>query len=183
MNLSFRTLPEPPETDGKKVGGYAAVWGQVATIRENGRTFRERIARGAFSRSLLENDVFALFNHNRDQVLGRVRAGTLRISEDRKGLAWEADLPDTSYAADLRTLIQRGEVTQCSFGFTPNTKDEWKGDLRTLTDVDMFDVSAVSVLAGYPSTTVELRQLGFDEDPLTIHRLRARAWSTLLGGN
>jgi HK97 family phage prohead protease len=178
VTLSYRTVPEPPAADGSKIGGYAALFGETVTIREGGRTFRERIARGAFARALAENDVFALFNHNRDQVLGRVRAGTLRLAEDRRGLAWEADLPDTSYAADLRTLIGRGEVTQCSFGFTPNSKDEWKGDLRTLTDIDVFDVSAVSVLAGYPSTTVELRRL---DDPLSIHRLRARAWGALLG--
>lgn len=181
MKLSYRTLPEAPETDGKKIGGYAALFGETVTIRENGRVFRERIARGAFTRALAANDVFALFNHNRDHVLGRARAGTLRVHEDRRGLAWEADLPDTSYAADLRTLMARGEVTQCSFGFTPNTKDEWKGDIRTLTDVDVFDVSAVSVMAGYPSTTVELRHLDGDDDPLTIHRLRARAWGTLIG--
>jgi uncharacterized protein len=181
VKLSFRSLDEAPETDGKKIGGYAALFGETVTIRENGRTFRERIARGAFARALADNDVFALFNHNRDHVLGRARAGTLRLAEDRRGLAWEADLPDTSYAADLRTLMGRGEVTQCSFGFTPNTKDEWKGDVRTLTDVDMFDVSAVSVLAGYPSTTVELRQLDGTDDPLIIHRLRARAWGTLIG--
>lgn len=186
MRLSFRTLGEAPETDGKKIGGYAALFGQTVPIRENGRVFRERIARGAFARSLADNDVFALFNHNRDHVLGRARAGTLRLSEDRRGLAWEADLPDTSYVADLRALMARGEVTQCSFGFTPNTKDEWKGDVRTLTDVDMFDVSAVSVHAAYPLTNVELRQLGDyddDSDPLVIHRLRARAWGTLLGGS
>lgn len=181
MNVSYRTLPEAPETDGKKIGGYAALFGETVTIREGGRTFRERIARGAFTRALTENDVFALFNHNRDHVLGRVQAGTLRLHEDRRGLAWEADLPDTSYAADLRTLIGRGEVTQCSFGFTPNSKDEWKGDVRTLTDVDIFDVSAVSVLAGYPSTTVELRTLDPEEDPLTLHRLRVHAWGTLIG--
>jgi HK97 family phage prohead protease len=181
MSLSFRTLPEAPAVEGKKIGGYAALFGETVTITENGRTFRERIARGAFRRALAENDVFALFNHNRDHVLGRLRAGTLRLAEDRRGLAWEADLPDTSYAADLRALMARGEVTQCSFGFTPDTKDEWKGDVRTLTDVDMFDVSAVSVRAGYPSTTVELRTLDTD-DPLFVHRLRARSWATLLGG-
>jgi Escherichia/Staphylococcus phage prohead protease len=178
--MFYRSIPEAPATDGNKIGGYAALFGETVTIRENGRTFRERIARGAFRRALADNDVFALFNHNRDHVLGRVRAGTLRLGEDRRGLAWEADLPDTSYAADLRTLIERGEVTQCSFGFTPNTKDEWKGDLRTLTDIDMFDVSAVSVLAGYPSTTVELRATDAT-DPLTVHRLRARAWGALIG--
>lgn len=181
MTVYYRTLPEAPEARGNKIGGYAAVFGETVTITENGRTFRERIKRGAFARSLAQNDVFALFNHNRDHVLGRVRAGTLRLQEDRRGLAWEADLPDTSYAADLRTLMERGEVTQCSFGFSPNTKDEWKGDIRTLTDIDMFDVSAVSVLAGYPSTTVELRTL--DADCYQIHDLRARAWATLLGGN
>lgn len=181
MRLSYRTLPEAPETDGSKVGGYAALFNQTVTVTENGRTFRERIARGAFARALADNDVFALFNHNRDHVLGRVRAGTLRLDEDRRGLRWEADLPDTSYAADLRTLIDRGDVTQCSFGFTPNTKDAWKGDVRTLTDIDVFDVSAVSVMAAYPLTSVELRQLDGDDDPLDVHRLRCDAWQKLIG--
>lgn len=184
MKLYYRTVGEAPRIgDGNKIGGYAALFNEVATIRENGRTFKERIARGAFTRALAENDVFALFNHNRDHVLGRIQAGTLRAGEDRRGLAWEADLPETSYVTDLKALCARKEVTQCSFGFTPDTKDEWKGDTRTLTDIDCFDVSAVSVRAGYPGTSVALRfEEDEDEDPLQIHRLKLRSWNALLGG-
>lgn len=139
--------------------GHAAVFNTEAKI---GRWFRERIAPGAFRRAIAEDDVRALFNHDEDWVLGRNRAGTLRLSEDEVGLAIEITPPDTQLVRDLvMAPIARGDVTQMSFGFRM-LREEWdeSGDvpLRTLLEVELFDVSPVTFPA-FATTDVTLRTL------------------------
>src|SRR5262249_31979044 len=78
----------------------------------------EQIAPGAFDRALKDqDDVRALFNHNADYVLGRTASGTLRMTEDDKGLRYEADLPDTTVARDLAAMVERGDINGSSFAF------------------------------------------------------------------
>lgn len=133
--------------------GYAAVFGVEADI---GGFFREQLARGAFARALREKqDVRALFNHESGRVLGRSAAGTLRLEEDDHGLLVEIDPPDTETGREVVTLIERGDVSGMSFGFIAR-EEEWDEDLRTLLDVDLFDVSPVTFPA-YAETEVGLR--------------------------
>lgn len=179
MNVFFRALVEAPQiSEGKKFVGYAARFGQTVEIHERGQRFKERIAPGAFTRSLANNDIHGLINHDRNLVLGRNKAGTLTLDQDKNGLAFEIDPPDVQYARDLRTLIERGDVSQCSVGFTSNTLDSWDGGVRTLEEVDCFDVSIVSVLPGYPGTSVALRFLEPESDPfLEMHHRKLRLHS------
>lgn len=147
------------EGETKTLVGYAAKFGVRS---EDLGGFVESIAPGAFDRAISEgHDVRALWNHNADVVLGRTKAGTLRLSVDEVGLKIETDLPDTQAARDLRVSVARGDVSQMSFGF--RTKgDEWRTEdgvpYRTLTDLDLFDVSPVTYPA-YPQTEVSVRAL------------------------
>lgn len=100
--------------DGNTLVGHAAVF-NIETVIAG--MFREAIAPRAFRKSIKENDVRALFNHDPALVLGRNRSGTLRLREDEVGLWYEVDLPDTQVARDLWKLIDRGDVTQSSFAF------------------------------------------------------------------
>ena len=145
--------------DGKTtVAGYAAVFGDVADI---GGYFREVLAHGAFTQTLKTADVRAYFDHDRGRFLGRSTAGTLRLKEDSKGLAVEIDLPDTSDGRDVRTLIERGDISGMSFGFIV-TRQEWdetgEVPLRTIHEVDLIEVSIVSEPA-YSGTSIALRSL------------------------
>lgn len=145
--------------DGKAtVVGYAAVFGEVTSI---GGYFDEVLARGAFTKTLQGADVLAYFDHDRGRILGRSISGTLRLTEDAKGLAVEIDLPDTSDGRDVRTLIERGDIRGMSFGFRV-TREEWDetGDMpkRTIHEVDLREVSIVSEPA-YDGTSVALRSL------------------------
>jgi len=79
--------------------------------------FVEIIKPGAFTKTLDESDVRALLNHNSDQVLGRMSAGTLKLWEDDRGLRAEIHPPDTSAGRDAVALIKRGDLTGMSFGF------------------------------------------------------------------
>lgn len=151
-----RAEGEPP-----KITGYAAVFNSLS---ENLGGFREQIAPGAFSEAIGVDDVRALWNHNPDHILGRTRAKTLTLREDERGLAIEIIPPDTQLARDLMTSMERGDVTQMSFAFSvkPNGQNWGTGadgeDVRTLTNVHLYDVSPVTYPA-YTDTTVAVRNL------------------------
>ena len=148
--------------------GYAAVFGKWS---DNLGFFREKIRKGAFKRSIKDGaDVKALFNHDSNMILGRVKNDTLEVKEDDKGLFYRVQLPETSYAKDLYESVKRGDITQNSFGFE-TLSDKWndKGDERELLEVKLFDVSPVTYPA-YPQTKVTARSLiqdsGIDFDTL-----------------
>lgn len=156
-DLSLRSV----DGEATKVTGYAAVFDKPS---ENLGGFVERIKPGAFTNTLGEkkSDPRLLWDHNTQYVLGRRSAGTLTLTEDAKGLAFEAVLPDTSYARDLRVLMERGDVREMSFGFWV-LRDEWfdidkPTAKRDLLEVRLIEISIVSFPA-YPQTSVKLRAL------------------------
>lgn len=147
-------------TEGKSpiIRGHAAVFDLLS---EDIGGFRERIAPGAFAKTIQSADIRALINHEPTLILGRNTSGTLRLWEDIKGLAIEIDPPDTQAARDLEVSMTRGDINQMSFGFY-TLNDKWQkvdGEwIRTLLEVDLFDVSPVTYPA-YPQTDVAIRAL------------------------
>jgi len=141
---------------GKRIiEGYAARFGKLS---EDLGGFREKIKAGAFAEALKTSDVRALFNHDPNHVLGRSAAGTLELHEDGKGLHMRVKLPNTRTADELMESIDRGDITQQSFGFTI-AEDSWRrsekhGEVRTIEKVSrLYDVSPVTYPA-YPDTSV-----------------------------
>jgi Escherichia/Staphylococcus phage prohead protease len=159
----FRAVKQ--DNQPTKLVGYAAVFDQPADLGY----FTEVVKPGAFTRTLREGaDVRALFNHDPNYVLGRSKdggkTGTLSLAEDATGLKFEVEMPDTQVARDLMTLVDRGDVAECSFGFIVreqnwNAVTDADGDtqeIREILDVDLLDVSAVTYPA-YSGTSVEAR--------------------------
>lgn len=143
--------------DSRLIAGHAAVFNQLSVDLGG---FREQVAPGAFARAIQSDDVRALFNHDANHVLGRNTAKTLRLAEDDHGLAFEIDPPaGVRWVEDLMLSIERGDITQCSFGFR-TIRDEWEmagpNVVRTLLEVRLLDVSPVTFPA-YPQTDVGLR--------------------------
>ena len=145
--------------DGRTFSGYAARFNSPSEWMG----FEERIAPGAFSRTLKSrNEVKAFLNHNMDIVLGSTRAGTLRLTQDDKGLHAEIDLPDTTAGRDLSVSVRRGDVSGMSFGFNvPKGGDSWSddGSKRTLNEIALMEVSPVSGFPAYRATTASVRNL------------------------
>lgn len=154
---------------GQTLKGHAAVFDSLS---ENLGGFREKIAPGAFS-DVLGDDVRALINHDMNLVLGRTKAGTLRINQDATGLAYEVDLPDTQPARDLVVSLKRGDISQSSFAFIVED-DDWKEDdegrvVRTINKIGrLFDVSPVTFPA-YPETDAAVRSMGAWRDSERQH--------------
>ena len=145
------------EERGPRIEGYAAVFDQFS---EDLGGFREKIRQGAFSKTLQEADVRGLVNHDPNYVLGRTKSATLRLWEDREGLAIEVDPPDTQWARDLMVSVRRGDIDQMSFGFK-TIRDKWQQDeagqvTRELIELGLYDVSVVTFPA-YPQTSAQVR--------------------------
>jgi len=143
----------PASLEGRQLVGLAAPYESETRIGE----FRERIAKGAFTRTLSENrDILALSDHDPAKVLGRTKSGTLQLEETVHGLSFRLQLPATSIGNDLRELANRGDLGGVSFGFRA-IRDSWEGDLRTLEEVELHEISIVQSFPAYPDTTVALR--------------------------
>lgn len=154
----FRTINSgsPAKVDGNTLSGYIA---RFNNLSEDLGGFREKLAPGCFSSSM-GGDIRALINHSTSAVIGRTTASTLKLSEDSQGLAYSIDLPDTQAARDLKVSAERGDVDGCSFGFFCLV-DEWDngGDelIRTVKDVELFEVSVGVTFPAYPDTSMQLR--------------------------
>ena len=142
---------------GRKLTGYAATFGTPAAIGG----FTESIRAGAFTASLaVGNDVLALMDHDPTRLLARTGSGTLRLSEDSRGLAFELDVPDTQLGRDVLTLAERRDLGGMSFGF--RVKDEaWPArDRRELRAVELVEISVVQAFPAYSQTSVAARARG-----------------------
>lgn len=166
IQIEKRAFPVEYRVDSSakqpKLEGYAALFNKVS---EDMGGFREKIAPGAFTKTIAEGDVRALFNHDPNFVLGRTKSGTLDLEEDERGLKMSVTPPSTTWARDLMETIARGDVDQQSFAFR-TIKDHWDNPaegtpMRTLLEVQLFDVSPVTY-PSYSQTSVEVRALVVD---------------------
>jgi HK97 family phage prohead protease len=146
------------QQDSNVIEGYAAVFNKDS---QDFGGWVERISPGAFD-SVLNDDAFALFNHDSNMVLGRNKIN-VSITQDAKGLKYRISLPDTTIATDVRNLIKSKIITQSSFAFTADavewafSPDRNKPDVRTIKKMKrLYDVSPVTVPA-YEDTTVASR--------------------------
>jgi HK97 family phage prohead protease len=198
MEKRFQVTEVRAVRNGAKrtITGYAARYNLLSGDLGG---FRERIASGAFKRILATNpDVVCLFNHSDSAVLGRTTSGTLRLSEDTRGLKFECDLPDTTFGRDTYESVQRGDLNGCSFAFMVDDsrmceyKEEEIGDeengirgmvkrvartiIRTIRDfANLIDVSVVTHPA-YPQTSVDARHLlvGAEVRSRVVEEMRQR---------
>ena len=144
--------------DGMTFEGYAAVWDSPSEPLP----FTEVIQRGAFAKTLrARNDIKLLWNHDKGEILGSSRAGTLTLIEDEVGLFARAVFPDTTRGRDTAELVRRGDVDSMSFGFSvPSGGDEWSQDgaTRVLKSVRLHEISLVAWPAyGATAGTVSVR--------------------------
>jgi Escherichia/Staphylococcus phage prohead protease len=169
MKIEKRALADAVALDQASPGrltGYIAKFNSQSEVMFDPEVcsgpFVEIIAVGAFTRTLSGSpDIRALYNHDTSAVLGRTNAGTLTLREDEVGLAFDLTLPDTQVARDLRASVQCGNVDGCSFGFfVVEDRVELRPGLpalRTLIEVDVFEVTPGTAFPAYGSTTLALR--------------------------
>jgi HK97 family phage prohead protease len=181
--IAYSNLEVRAENEGKTIVGYAAVWDSPSEYMG----FTEFVKRGAFTKTLNDGaDVRLLIDHE-GVPLARSKSGTLKLSEDDRGLRVEAELdPANPDAARIMSAMKRGDLSQMSFAFR-TVKDSWNSDrsVRELREVQLFDVSVVTFPA-YEQTVAELRKrnepvilapvstLSLRKNQVALQKLRSR---------
>jgi uncharacterized protein len=174
-------------------GGHYDLTGHAAVFNQPSHDlggFREIIEPGFFRAALRKTpDVRLLVNHDPTLVLARTASGTLRLREDDVGLQVGADVAPTTYATDLRTAMQRGDVDQMSFAFSlADGGDDWAiaedgtvvRTLRAEGADELFDVSVVTYPA-YEDSEASIRALATRYASPEAILLRARELGRLTG--
>lgn len=158
-NIEYRTVPFEYRADAerKKLRGLAVVFNSETTI---GSYFREVIRPGALTKTLAERDVKMLWNHDTNYPMGSTKAGTLGLYESVRGLEVDNDPPIQGMYAGFLEAIERGDVSQMSFGFEVVREnviyEEGKLDLREILEIKLYEVSPVTFPA-YSDTEIGLR--------------------------
>ena len=154
---------ENVHTEGRTLHGFACVYG--AESRDLGG-FTESIEAGAFADVLAgDPDVYLTLNHDPSRVLARTTSGTLRIREEERGVAFEADLGDGPTARDVRDMVKRGDLKGASFRFKVAPDGErWEGERRTLTRIGQLVDLSLATTPAYDGPAVELRSLPENTD-------------------
>ena len=152
------------EEDGDlAIEGYFAVFNSDYNIAPD---MSESVAPGAFT-EMLSGDIRALVNHDTTLVLGRTKAGTLRLKEDERGLWGHVTVnPNDRAAMDLYERVKRGDVDGCSFGFDildEETDFREDGSIHwTINKVKLYEVSCCTFPA-YEDTNISAREKQRDD--------------------
>ena len=160
----------------RRIEGYFSVFGPEYELWP-GAT--ESVDPHAFD-SALGDDVRALIDHDTRLVLGRTSAGTLSLRTDERGLFGSILInPDDQDAMNLYARVQRGDVSQCSFGFDILDEEyshrEEGSDHWTIKSVKLYEVS-VCTFPAYRETEVEARR----DDLKVIRSRELSAWKNKL---
>lgn len=173
-NISYERRTCPLEvrsnTDGLiKLGGLGIPFERVSLDLGG---FYEIITRDAVSISTINrSNPAALYGHDPNKPLGKAAAGTLRFWREESGIWYEFDLPiEISYARDLLVSVERGDISESSFGFRldfsqDDPPTDWSAThnnlpLRRINTIsEVFDFSPVVFPAYGNNTSVALRDL------------------------
>lgn len=121
--VEFRSDADPG--DGLTLSGYAAVFNQDTEISSWEGTFTERIAPGAFKKTLSERTPVMQFDHGHDPRTGTVPIGVYtELREDTHGLFVAGRLHDNDLVLPIRQAIASGALTGMSFRFRV-IQDTW----------------------------------------------------------
>lgn len=172
-----RSLPQNFKTrdaDGKLyIEGYFAVFDSPYPLWDGAE---EVVKPGAFD-GVLTQDVRALVNHDTTLVMGRTTAGTLLLKQDATGLWGEIEVNrDDTDAMNLYARVQRGDVSQCSFGFDIERETFVDlGDGRCRWEIEkvnpLYEVS-VCTFPAYEATSVSARRQQLE----TIRQRETQVW-------
>jgi len=171
MELRFQSTELSANEDGTMtVSGYVNKTEQLSNVLGTTKRFVEKIAKGAFSKAILNatRDIDFLAEHNSKLILASTRNDSLQLREDEQGLFMSATISPTTWGCDYYQLINDGILQNMSFGFR-TVKDSWRSLSsglfeRTIEEMELFEVSVVKSPA-YSQSTISARGIEIVEEP------------------
>ncbi len=158
LTLGLELRDAAADGEARTAKGYIVPFNSPTNILD---VWIEEFAPGAFSKSLQTRDVIAIHSHDIGRVMGRLKAGTLSLREDAKGLAFENELPNTTDGRDLAVSIDRGDIPGMSFGFRA-VKQHWDDTVdppkRRIEEAELYEIT-YSAMPQYDDSEVALRSL------------------------
>lgn len=138
--------------------------GFFSTYDETPDSYGDIIKPGAFTETIKKREEsghpFPLcFNHDFSKVIGAVD----KIEDTDKGPYIEAHFLDTDLAQDVRKMLKSGAIYQFSFAYdvidrrNPTTAEKDAGITNVLTEVEVYEVSVVTVPANQNAVVTEIK--------------------------
>lgn len=138
------------------LSGYAILWNQLSDDRGG---FFVRFLPGSVH---FATPTFAIFHHDFRVILGSTANSTLRLTSDDVGVRVEIDLPATTQAADVATLVDGGYVSGMSFSMLYD--DILVTTNKTENGQDIVEVSAftcdevtVTAIPAFTATSITVK--------------------------
>ena len=129
------------------IKGYGSYFG-------NKDSDNDVITKGAYKKTIAENGdrVKYLYQHDMNQPIGKMT----ELYEDDKGLVFVAEIAKTQLGNDVVELMKSGVITENSVGIMPIQKNN-KGDYREITEVKLYEISAVTLAANDQAKILDVK--------------------------
>jgi uncharacterized protein len=138
--------------DAGEVEGYGSVFGGLDS-------YGDTIEPGAFAASISKRKPKMLWQHRMDKPIGVWDD----VSEDGKGLRLKGRIADTELGREARQLIKMGAMDGLSIGYR-TIRDEMRGNNRILKEVDLWEVSFVTIPADAAATVTGVKSIATERD-------------------
>jgi HK97 family phage prohead protease len=149
-------------TDAGAVEGYGSVFGGVDS-------YGDTILPGAFSKSIGKRTPKMLWQHRMDKPIGVWD----EVVEDGKGLRLKGRLAPTEQGKEAAELVRMGALDGLSIGFR-TLADEVDGNVRKLKEIDLFEVSFVTMPADSKARVTGIKSEREIEEILREHGFSRR---------
>ena len=138
--------------DTGMVEGYGSVFGGVDS-------YGDTIEPGAFAASIAKRKPKMLWQHRMDKPIGVWDD----VVEDGRGLRLKGRIADTELGEEARTLIKMGALDGLSIGYR-TIRDEMRGNNRILKEVDLWEVSFVTIPADAAATVTGIKSIATERE-------------------
>ena len=147
-----------------KADEVGKISGFFSTYEKTPDSYGDIIEPGAFTKTIEKRKEtghpFPLcFNHDFSAVIGAVNT----IEEKEQGPYIEADFLDTQLGQDVRKMVQSGAIYQFSFAYdvlknrAPNAEEKANGVTNVLEEVEVYEVSVVTVPANSNAQVTDIK--------------------------
>lgn len=163
-SLPFQMAELKASGDGWEVAGYASTFGGEPD------TYGDVVAKGAFLDSIAKRKTKLLWQHDIAKPIGK----QLSLKEDDKGLFGRWSIVPTATGKEAHELLSADLIDSMSIGFMTVDADWSEDGTRVLRQIDLFEVSLVTVPANANALITSFKSALPPDIPFTPLLLRAR---------